>query len=105
MTTKQLTHDEAVAFHDEKKWEPMTHRERAEFQMEQTLLCMPFGVFHEAMEKALNRPVWTHEFAERDRLRQELAGERPKGTMTDVFDSLARLTGDKPVIVIDGSTT
>jgi hypothetical protein len=101
--SEQLTYDQAVAFFDEQKWLPMTNRERAEFQMEQDKLCMPFDVFHKAIEEALGRPVWTHEFAERERLRAEMAGTRPKATMDDVFDSLARLAGDKPVIVIDGS--
>jgi hypothetical protein len=105
MTTKQLTRDEAVAFHDEKKWEPMSHRERAEFQMEQDKLCMPFSVFHEAMEKAIGRPVWTHEFAERDRLRAELAGTRKPANFGEVLDSLQRVANGKPVIVIDGGRT
>jgi len=54
---KQLTEKEAIAFGEDKQWEPMTFRKRAEFQMLQDLLCMPFGVFHEAMEKTLGRPV------------------------------------------------
>lgn len=97
---KQLTRDEAIAFAESKQWEPMTHRQRCEFQMEQALMCMPFSVFHEATEKALGRPVWTHEFAEPDRLREELAGARPKGTMADVFESLDRVAGGKAVIVV-----
>lgn len=102
---KQLSEEEAIAFYDDKKWEPMTLRERAEFQVEQDRLCMPFDVFHAAIEHALGRPVWTHEFAERDRIRDELAGRRPKGTVAESFAALERLMPGKPVIVIDGSAS
>lgn len=101
MSVAQFTPEQAIDFCESRKWESMSHRERAEFQMEQDCLCMPFDVVHEAMEKALGRSVWTHEFADRDRLREELAGTRPAATMKDVFDSLDRLTGGKPVIVVD----
>ncbi len=40
----------------------MSLQQRAEFQITQNLLCMPFDKFHEAIEKTLNRPVYTHEF-------------------------------------------
>jgi hypothetical protein len=42
-------------------------------------LCMPFPVFHEAMEYALGRKVFMHEFgfcADPDGLKRELFGER-----------------------------
>lgn len=58
----QLTREEAIEFHDSKKWESMTLHERAEFQLDQDKLCMPFDVFHEAVEKTIGRPVFTHEF-------------------------------------------
>jgi hypothetical protein len=61
---KQLTKKEAIEFGKSKKWESMTHTEIAKFQIQQELLCIPFGVFHEAVEKTLGRPVWTHEFVE-----------------------------------------
>lgn len=59
----QLTREEAIAFHDEKRWEGMSHLDRALFQMEQEKLCMPFSVFHESTEKALGYSVFTHQFA------------------------------------------
>ena len=73
---KQLTKEQAIAFAENKCYENMTYRQIAEFQMEQDKLCMPFGVFHEAMEKTLGRPVFTHEFAFREELRKELYGEK-----------------------------
>lgn len=59
---KQLTRDEAVRFANNKSYKDMTFREIAEFQINQKCLCMPFEVFHEAIEKTLGRPVFSHEF-------------------------------------------
>lgn len=72
---KQMTREEAIAFHGERKWEPMDIKERARFQLQQDCLCMPFSVFHQATEALLGRPVWTHEFADRKRLLAESVGK------------------------------
>lgn len=81
---KQLTKEQAVAFAENKCYESMSYRQRAEFQMEQDRLCMPFDVFHEAIEKTLGRPVFTHEFAFRDELRKELYGEKDAPTFEEI---------------------
>ena len=83
---KQLTKEEAIAFYENKLYEGMTHRQIAEFQMEQDKLCVPFDLFHEAMEEALGRPVYTHEFAFRDELRKELYGEKPAPTLEEIIN-------------------
>lgn len=54
--------EDAIALSESKFWETMSYRDRAMFQMFEPLLCMPFDVFHEAVEKTLSRPVFTHEF-------------------------------------------
>lgn len=95
-TRKQPTQSEAKALYDSKFWEPMSHRERAEFQLFTDRLCMPFDVFQEAVEKALGRSVWTHEFAGRDALQQELLGNRPSPTMQEIIDLIP---ADKRIIV------
>ena len=75
-----------MALYESKFWEQMSFRDRAMFQMFEDLLCMPFGVFHEAVEKALGRPVFTHEFGlNREGLRRELLGESPAPTMGDII--------------------
>jgi len=56
-----LTKEQAVEFAQTKQWESMDHKERAKFQMQQPLLCMPFDVFQEAVEKTLGYPVFTHQ--------------------------------------------
>lgn len=59
---KQLTTEEAIEFHDSDAWKELDFGQRARFQMSQKKLCMPFSVFHEAIEKTLGRPVFSHEF-------------------------------------------
>ena len=69
---KQMTREQAVAFGESKRWEELDYFERAMLQIEQHRLCIPFDIFHEAIEKALGRPVFTHEFSHREALRAEL---------------------------------
>lgn len=57
-----VTKEQAIALAKSEFWKGMAHRQIAEFQLNEELLCMPFEVFHEAMEKTLGRPVFTHEF-------------------------------------------
>ena len=69
-------------------------------QIQEPTLLMEFSKFHKVTEQALGRPVWTHEFAEPEELLDEYYKERPKATMTDVFDKLARYK--KPAILVGG---
>jgi hypothetical protein len=59
---EQLTKEEAIEFHDSGKWKDMSFKQKATLQISQEKLCMPFDVFHEAVEKTIGRPVFTHEF-------------------------------------------
>ena len=61
--TKQLTEQQAIDIYESGVWKEWSLEKRAKFQMSQKCLMMPFGKFHEAVEKTLGRPVWTHEFA------------------------------------------
>ena len=81
-----MTKDEAIALHDSKFWESMSPEDRAMFQLWEPLLCMPFDVFHEAIEKTLGRPVWTHEFESPDSLKVEMLGLRPAPTMEQIIN-------------------
>lgn len=92
----KITEEIAVALSESGFWRNMTHRQIAEFQLHVPLLCMPFAVFHEAVEKALGRPVYTHEFA-RDHLAEELLGKRPAPTFNEILEMIP---ADKRVIVI-----
>ena len=94
----QFTEEEAVAFAEGKRWEPLTLRERAELQLYQRRVCMPLSVFHEALEATLDRPVQTLEIAVNcGGLRKEFAGDAPPPTLADIL-SLA--PAGKPVILV-----
>lgn len=94
-----MTKEEAVKLYESKFWEGMNHQERAEFQLFESRLCMPIGVFHEAIEKALDRPVWTHEFASSniESLRSEFLGDRPAPSFMDIVDLIPK---EKRLIVV-----
>lgn len=83
---KQLTKEEALRLAESNFWENMTPEEITEFQLFQNLLCMPFGVFHEAIEKTLKRPVFTHEFAHANLLEKEFLGEKSAPTFEEIIN-------------------
>lgn len=100
MSTKQLTREQAIAFHDSGAWREMDDRQRAVFQMEQDKLCMPFSVFHESIEKALGRPVFTHEFGlNREGLRAELVGTAEAPSFAEIIEMLP---ADRTIVVATG---
>lgn len=86
---QQMTTEQAIAFGESGQWKTMSHEQRAALQLHQDKLCMPFSVFHESIEKALGRPVWTHEFGlNRDGLIAELEGRIGAPTMTEIMRML-----------------
>lgn len=99
---EELTKDQAVALHESKFWEAMTYQERATFQIYQPLLCMPFGVFQEAVEKTLGRSVWTHEFASVDELQKELTGEKHAPTLEEIIGLIPK---DKLLLIVHTPVT
>lgn len=94
---EQFTEKEAIAFAKNEGWKEMTHKQRAAFQLYHGNLCMPFNVFHESIEKALGRPVYTHEFGLNwDGLKAELLGEVDAPTLKQVIDMIPE---EKRIIV------
>jgi hypothetical protein len=89
-----MTREEVMAIFESKIWESWTARERATFTMfmePEPLLCMPFHVFHRALEEALGRPVMTHEMGLNwEGLKRELLGERPKPTMEEILNLIPK---------------
>jgi len=79
-TVRCLTQDEALAF----DWEELTPVERAEFQMDQEWLCMPFEVFHASMEALLGRGIDVLMFTYPGELREE--GDRVHPTAAQPED-------------------
>ena len=94
----EITKEQAIELGKSEFWEKMTQEEIAEFQINTDALCMPFGVFHQAMEIALGRPVWTHEFGINvDGLRAELRGDKLPRTLQKIMDLIPP---EKRIIVI-----
>jgi hypothetical protein len=58
---QSIGREAAIALAQSNWWEGKSPREIAGFQLFTKELSMPFGVFHEALEKSLGRPVFTHE--------------------------------------------
>lgn len=86
---EQLTKTQAIAFSENKCWEGWSHREIAEFQIMQDKLCMDFSAFHEAVEKTVGRPVYTHEFGmNRDGLIKEIFEGAPAPTFEDILSMI-----------------
>ena len=92
-----ITADQAIALAATKWWEGRDPRDVALFQLENRLLCMPFDVFHQAIEAALDRPVWTHEMAMGwDGLVAELRGDRGSPSFAAIMELIP---ADKRIIV------
>ena len=83
-------------------WKTKTHREIVSFQLFTQELSCPFTVFHEAIEKVLGRPVFTHEFGSMgyDRLVAEFLGEKPAPTMDEIINLIPE---DKRILLVVGS--
>lgn len=93
-----MTKKEAKELYDSKFWENMSFRKRAEFQLFTNLLCMPFSIFHEAVEKTLGRPVYTSEFGLNvEGLRKEILGEQPKPSLEEIINLIPK---EKRVIIL-----
>lgn len=92
-----MTEEQAVKLYESKFWEKLGYKERAKFQLFEPRLCMPFDVFHEAIEKTLGRPVYTHEFGMNWKgLQKELMGEIPSPSLEDIINLIPE---DKRIIV------
>ena len=109
MKKKQLTAEEAKSLFDSGWWKDKLDREIAEFQLYQDRLCLPFDEFYRAIEGALGRSVWTHEFADPDGLLAEFNGDEPtpENPAQHAIDSLAAMmlaTGkdpEKQIVVLE----
>lgn len=76
----------AIAYYDTEWWKDKSYRQIAEFQLFTAELCCPFNVFHEAVEKSLNRPVFTHEFGlDYDGICKEFLGEKEPPNMNEIL--------------------
>jgi len=92
-----MNKEQAIKLFESKFWEKLTYKQRAKFQLFQRKLCMPFDVFHEAVEKALGRPVYTHEFSLNLKgLQKEIMGKQPAPTMEEIIELIPK---EKRIII------
>ncbi len=85
----QLTKEQAIELAENEAWKDMNFRQRAEFQILQDKLCMPFDVFHEAVEETLGRPVYTHEFGlNHDGLMAELFEGKEPPNLQEIIEMI-----------------
>jgi hypothetical protein len=57
-----MTREGAIILAKTAWWKALAAREVAQVQLYEELLCMPFLDFHKAVEGALGRRVFAHEF-------------------------------------------
>jgi hypothetical protein len=78
----------------------MSFRERAVFQINERLLCIPFDVFHEAVEKTVGRPVFTHEFGlNYEGIKNEIMNGAPPPTMKEIINMIPK---EKRILILTG---
>lgn len=87
---KQLSREQAIAFGKTGEWKTWTPEQIFAFQIQQDKLCVDFSAFHEATEKALGRPVFTHEFARPDLLVAEFLGVRKKPSLDEIMEQIPK---------------
>ena len=83
--------------YENKWWESSDPFEVAWGQLNEPALIMYFGKFHEAIEKALGRPVYTHEFGlNAEGLKEEMQGKRPAPSLNEIIEMIPE---EKRVVV------
>lgn len=95
---KQVDEATAIKLYKSGWWNGLSAQKIVSFQLFQARLCMSFSDFHEAVEKALGRPVYTHEFGMGiDEMRREFLGEKAAPTMDEI---MALIPEDKWIVFV-----
>ena len=92
----------AIQKYETRWWEGKTAREIAVCQLQTKELICPWTIFHQSMEAALGRSVYTHEFARTvvDGLWAELTQGAAPPSLEDILGPLT----EKTIIVRKGET-
>lgn len=94
---QSLGREAAIKIGESEWWKGRTFREIAKFQLFTKELCCPFEIFHEAIQKTLGRPVYTHEFGmDYDGIVQEFLGERDAPSLEEIINLIPE---DKRIII------
>jgi len=94
---KQFTKEQAISFFNSKEWEKWPDEAIVALQLFQDKLCVDFSRFHGAIEKVLDRPVYTHEFGlNRKGIVDEYLGKREKPTLEEIMNLIPK---EKRIII------
>jgi hypothetical protein len=86
MAQNSIGKENAIELYNSNWWEGLSYREIAGVQLFTTELCCPFDIFHEAVQKSLGRPVFTHEFGlNYQGICKEFLGEKEPPTMEEII--------------------
>jgi hypothetical protein len=89
---------QAIAMAESKWWKGKTPEEIVWFQLFTAELAMDFGDFQEALEKALGRPVFTHELGMNlDGIMDEFLGKKPAPTLEEI---LGLIPAEKRIVMV-----
>lgn len=95
--TTHFTKEQAIKFAESKVWENWTDEQIVRLQLFEDKLCVPFSRFHEAIEKVLGRPVFTHEFGlNYEGIVKEYLGVKEPPTMEEIINMIPE---EKRIIV------
>ena len=78
----------AIELANSEWWKAYSPKEVALAQLKEPILCMPFDIFHQMVEKAIGRPVWTHEFINPMVLIAEINGNINQPTFEEILYKL-----------------
>ncbi len=99
---KSIGRPRASAMVESKWWLVRRPRQIARVQLFTVELCVPFGIFHQAMEVSLGRPIWIHEFGlNLENLIQEFLGERDAPTLEEILATVPE--GKAQGVYLEGS--
>lgn len=89
---KSIGKEKAIALAKSEWWVGLSAREIAKFQLFTAEVCVPdFGIFHEALEEALGRPVFTHELGlNLDGIIHEFLGEADAPTLEQIMELIPK---------------
>lgn len=92
----EINEEQAKGLALSKFWEDLTNEQIVKFQLFTRRLCMPFSIFHRAVEKVLGRPVFTHEFGSCGHLKEEFLGEKSAPTLEEIIKLIPK---DKQILI------
>jgi len=90
--------EDAIKLYKSKWWEDLEAKTIVGFQLFEKKLCMPFDLFHKALEDVLERPVFTHELGSSNvkQIEKEFLGEKEQPTFEEIINLIP---ADKRILI------